>query len=141
MHFATLWVDRALKTPAGALRLCGVFLCHIRINDVARVTAGNNNISANYGASTFIIISIKEIRGAEKANAACVIENMLLAATDLGLGSVYTWTINFIHKNAEIMASLGLPVDFLPVFGVAIGYPLEPLTVENQPREITVNYI
>ncbi|MDR3343892.1 MAG: nitroreductase family protein [Treponema sp.] len=111
-----------------------------RINDVARIATGNDNISANYGAPTFIVVSVKAIRGAEKANAGCVVENMLLAATDLGLGSVYTWTINFIHDNADVMSSLGLPADFLPVSGVAIGYPVEAITVENEPRLMVVDY-
>jgi nitroreductase len=112
-----------------------------KINDVARAATGSAEITANFDAPTFIVISVKEIRGAEKAKAGCVIENMLLVATDLGLGSVYTWTVNFIHDDAELIRELGIPNEYLPVSGVAIGYPTEPITVENEPRQMVVDYI
>jgi nitroreductase len=77
------------------------------------------------------------------ANIACVIENMLLAATDAGIDSVYLWgPATVIAQNSELRKELGIPDGFTPVSGAALGY-----AIENNPAEKTlgitlaVNYV
>ena len=71
-----------------------------------------------------IIISARDDgNGLDKENSACVAMNMLLAATALGLGSIYlNLVIGLIKEHKEILDKLNLPEGFVPVVGVGIGY-------------------
>ena len=99
-----------------------------------------------YGAPVVIIVSSSEKQmapGIECANTACVIENMLIAATDAGLGNIYLWGgVQGLAKNKELCAKMGIPEGFKPVSAAAIGYRKSG---EAQPRELSVsisaNYI
>ncbi len=65
-----------------------------------------------YGASTIIFFSATDISDdhIEYANAGCVIENMCLAATSLGLGSCYIWgCLRKLRKQPELIEKLQLP--------------------------------
>lgn len=104
------------------------------------------NINFMYGAPTFVLISASEKQKApnvQYSNIACVIENMLLAATDIGVDSVYLWGgLTIFAENIELCKELGIPDGFSPVSGVALGYALE-----NNPTEkelgvtMSINYI
>jgi nitroreductase len=65
------------------------------LDEIAAVAAemfGRPGLNPFYGSTNVVIISSKPnptIPGIEYANAGCVIENMMLAATSLGLGSVF----------------------------------------------------
>ena len=62
------------------------------------------------------------------ADVGCILENMQLAATDIGLGSVYLWALlNRIPQSPQFVASLELPEGFKPVSALALGYPAKPL--------------
>lgn len=100
-----------------------------------------------YGAPVAIFISASQEQmapGIELANAACVIENMLLAATDAGVDNIYLWgAVQALSKNKELCAKMGIPEDFRPVSAAAIGYSLSG---GAQPRDLTsfsisTNYI
>jgi nitroreductase len=70
------------------------------------------------------------------ANASCIIENISLAGTDVGVGSVYL--LGFIYaisNNKEILKELNLPDGFVPAAAVALGYPTEPLTKEKELKQ------
>jgi Nitroreductase len=97
----------------------------------AKVLA-KDGYDALYGAPTLIIISAKRdeflTEGLAYANAACIAENMLLAATDLGVGSVYLFTVlRGLLADKNLMKYLGLGDELKPVSSVALGYAVEPL--------------
>lgn len=103
-----------------------------------------NDPDANplYGAPTMILVSVKEQEGQIPptgiANAACVVENMHLQATELGLGSCYLWGfIETLDQSLELLYRLKLQDGFWPVSALALGYPTE----EAQPRTPTVRRI
>ncbi len=78
----------------------------------------------------------------EFQNTAAVIENMLLAATDLGLGSVYIMgAVAALRTKPELMARLDLPEGHVPIAGLALGHPLDPLTRREPQKKITVSYL
>ena len=82
---------------------------------------GNPKYNPFYGAPTLIVISAKPKDDGQMvyiADVGCILENMQLAATDIGLGSVYLWAL---------LASLELPEGFKPVSALALGYPAKPL--------------
>lgn len=99
-----------------------------------------------YGAPVVIIVSAAEKQmapGIEYANAACVIENMLITATDVGVGNIYLWGgVQALAKNPELCAKLEIPEGFRPVSAAAIGYSKSG---NPEPRELSVslstNYI
>lgn len=86
-----------------------------------------------YGAPLLVIVSTKtdERFGAEidGANASCVVENILIEATALGLGSVYLWgvTRGILPAHPEIQEKLNLPQGFKPFCAAAIGHSAEPV--------------
>jgi nitroreductase len=115
------------------------------ISHIAQIVSNGKQITANYGAPTLVVVSGKpfqdEEAGADFANTGCVIQNMLLTATDIGIGSVYTWTINFAKSDPALMVKLAIPEGFFPLSTVALGYPVEPIEGEKEPRPMSVNYI
>lgn len=98
-----------------------------------------------FGAPVLVVVSVKSspMPALDVANAACVTENMIIAATDLGVGSVYVFGPANMIKNTEgLAAELGIPEGYAPEAAVCLGIPTEPLTVERDLTfKITVNYI
>lgn len=96
----------------------------------------NADAYPTYGAPTVIfVLEHKEdpdlLSG---ANAACVVEHMALAATNLGLGSVYLLGIcRELQGRAHAAALLQIPSDYRMISAVAVGIPQEPLT--ERPSE------
>jgi nitroreductase len=108
------------------------------LNRIASTTAtiyGRPNFDPLYGAPTLVIVSGKPndvFPTAHVANTACIIENMALAATNFGIGSLYLLgIISAFTEDKELLETLHLPEDFIPVSGIVLGYPTEPLTTEK----------
>ncbi|MCC8130685.1 MAG: nitroreductase family protein [Ruminococcus sp.] len=93
-----------------------------------------------YGAPAVIIVSASEEQmapGIEYANAACVIENMLIAATDAGVDNIYLWgSVQGLARNKDLCAKMGIPEGFKLVSAAAIGYSLNG---EAEARDLTVS--
>lgn len=109
------------------------------LNKIAKTAAdifGTPNTNPLYEAPTLIIISGKpndKFPNAEIANAACIIENMALATTNIGIGSVYLLgIIRAFHEDKALLSSLDLPENFIPASAIALGYPIEPFTIEKE---------
>lgn len=119
------------------------------LDKITKATAnvfGNPNMKPFYGAPTLVIVSGKPNEKApnvEIANAACIIENMALVATDIGLGSVYLWGfLASFDADKELLKELNLPEGFAPVSAIALGYPTDQLTKEKELKQtITINTI
>lgn len=95
--------------------------------------------SVFYNAPTLVIISAKDDgHGLDRENSACVAMNMLLAATDLGLGSIYLNLVISLIKDSDVLNKLNLPLGFVPIVGVGLGYANGSHTIEHK---IDVNYI
>ncbi len=113
------------------------------LDEINQSTAAAMNIEARdffYGAPAAIFVSAAPKQMApsvEYANAACVIENMLIAATDAGVDNIYLWgAVQALAKNAGLCAKMGIPEGFRPVSAAAIGYSQSG---EAQPRELSVS--
>jgi len=101
-----------------------------------------------YGAPVVVFISHRkqDIQpGIEYSNVACVAYSMHLAATDLGLGSVFMWgALESMREIPELDNTdiLGLPDDFEPLIGIAIGYSQNELSErELKSDKMTINYL
>lgn len=101
-------------------------------------------IDALHGAPTLILVSVGHISddSIEYCDAACVIENMIIEATNLGLGSCYIWgCLGSLRENKELLAKLNLPDGFTVISGLALGYPVKPLYAREKNDKMSVNYI
>lgn len=99
-----------------------------------------------YGAPTLIFVSAKFERedNIEYANVGCIMENMAVAATALGVDSVYLWGfIRVVRANADLLAALRLPEGFIPVSALAVGYGTATDDAEETgPRHtVEINYV
>ena len=85
----------------------------------------NESTSQYYNAPVVILISSKEsnIPNISEFNVACIVENMLLCATNPGLGSVFlTKFIYEINKNKDFRDTFQISNDSQVYAAVAIGY-------------------
>ena len=119
------------------------------LKEINRITATAMKMPERdffYDASVAIFVSASKEQmapGIEYANAACVIENMLIAATDARVDNIYLWgAVQALSANKEMCKQLGIPDDFKPISAVALGYSKSG---EAPQRELTVslntNYI
>ncbi len=99
-------------------------------------------MNKNFGAPTMIVVSSKPaiLSGIEYANAACVIENMAIAATSLGIDNVvWAGPSVVISEEKAIRSIVNIPDGFNPVLCISFGYGAE----DNTPKrhEIASNRI
>lgn len=97
-----------------------------KIEAAAAAMFGKPDMRPLYGAPTLILVSSKQpapmMENVAYSNAAIMVHNMVLAATELGVGACYIWgAIAAISGSAEIMKELALPDDFVPCCAAAFG--------------------
>lgn len=70
---------------------------------------------------------------------------MLLACTDLGLGSIYlTSFIEKVFKDEKIRYKLGIKEEYMPIAAVGVGYPAHKEVIESKEeieKRITINRV
>jgi nitroreductase len=113
-----------------------------RLDAAGAAFFGNPESHPLYGAPTLILVSAaaqdNKLNPVVYSNAACVMENMAIAAADLGLGGVYIMgIIPMISKDKVLSDELRIPQGFMPVSAFAVGKAAIPLNV----RELTVTRI
>ncbi|MCL1828625.1 MAG: nitroreductase family protein [Oscillospiraceae bacterium] len=84
-----------------------------------------------YSAPVLIVIASDPARGPLGAGAAA--ENMIIAATDLGLGSCFVGSPMQTVSDPSYAEKIGLPEGFKPLAGVLVGYADDP-TLFKRPR-------
>lgn len=99
--------------------------------------------NTDFGARTLLFVSTSTGMLPPEmtyANVGIVVENMVLAATALGIDSVILGGAPaIVAQNAELVKALGIPAGFTPVLGAALGYAV----TEEPPKDhtITVNRV
>lgn len=79
-----------------------------------------------YRAPTLIVAANRRDYGNAMADASCVLENMMLAATALNVGSCWINQLHWLDGHAAIrsfLCSLGMAEDETVCGGLALGYP------------------
>lgn len=87
--------------------------------------AVDSSLDPLYHVPTLIIISTTKaaVEHVECFNVACIVENMLLAATNLKLGSIYlTYFLLTIRKRKDILKELAIPEGYEAISAVGVGY-------------------
>lgn len=100
------------------------------IREIYRKASGSETADPLYGAPVFIVVSavVPDNDPVGYANAGCVVENMALAATDLGLGNVYIYGMFDdlrLKDNHVLDTYLSLPENKTAISGIVLGYPAE----------------
>ena len=111
--------------------------------EISRLNAEVMGSSADpyYGAPVIILVLADGSASTFIEDGSCVLENMMLAAHALGLGSVWVHREREIfdsEKGKELLRKWGLPETLRGVGSIALGYPAEPL---GKAAERKKNYI
>ena len=107
---------------------------------MASVT-GNPDFHPFYGAPTVILVS--SVVPAQKnnvnySNAAIVVQNMALAATELGIGSCHIWgAVDMLNGSEPFIKELKVPEGMKPCCAIALGH----FDGKYEQREIIANRI
>lgn len=89
--------------------------------------AGNPELHPFYGAPTVILVS-SEVAASPAANvnysnAAILVQNMALAATELGVGACHIWgATGALSGNEELIEELKVPEGMVPCCAIALGH-------------------
>lgn len=89
-----------------------------------------------YGAPVlFVVAGSTDIESTMRAaDAACIVDHMLLAATAEGLGSVFICgAVRTLGETADYISRLALPAGMTPIAAAAVGEPESPL----HPRDVS----
>lgn len=81
-----------------------------------------SNINVMHNAPTVIIVSVWNGAVHGVADGSAAIENILLAAEAMDIGSCWLGLISMAFKDDEITAKLDLPEDYVPLYGISLGY-------------------
>ena len=99
-------------------------------------------INKNFGAPTMVVVSSKPGRapGGEMANAATVLENMAIAATDLGIDNIIQGGASaVIAQTPALREKIAIPDGFTPILAASFGYAVKEEAAKH--HEISVNRI
>ena len=91
-----------------------------------------------YNAPVGILVCVpgEPVADVNWMNAACVMENVLLAATDMGLGSTFIMgAVAAMRQNPELCAAAKVPEGFVPVCMAIVGYSAAELTKREETTE------
>lgn len=108
------------------------------LNTLFQEAVGDKTAYPTYHAPTVIVVSnsLEDEEIIFGANASCMIENMMLAAADQGLASVYLFGIcKTLQGNPQVPKLLKLPKGFRTVAAVAVGHPAQPLEARITPAD------
>ncbi len=142
-------VNAALYAPTGFKKFSELRLTVVQdptlLQKIDRACRRVPDVSPLHGAPVLVIVSASTKDDAlAHQNAACMVDHMLLAATDAGLANLYVKGICPLLENNEALKNeLHLPAGFRPLASAAIGYPKQETAPREKPfnEETTVDYI
>lgn len=94
-----------------------------------------------YNAPTVILVSslipstdLKSVN-VNFSNAAILVQNMAIAATELGIGSCHIWgAVRLLNDNTELLNALNLPDGFVPCCAIILGHTDEKYELRDIPE-------
>jgi len=104
-------------------------------------TGSNPDLTLTYHAPTLIIVSGRKDAIAWTADCAAAIQNMLIAAESLNIGSVWLGLLRYFFMKEEEVQKLGIPEGYEPYYGVVFGYKEKEHAVAPKRNMDVVNYI
>jgi nitroreductase len=99
------------------------------------------NFYVTYHAPTLIIVSGRGDAFAWETDCAAAIENMLIAAQSLGIGSVWLGLLRQYLKLEDEIKKFKIPKGYKPFYGFVLGYPEGNIPAAPERERDVVNYI
>lgn len=93
-----------------------------------------------HNAPTVVFVSAKSDATNMQADCSAAIENMLLAAEGLDIGSCWLGLVAVYFSVEENLEKLHIPEGYTPLYGVSLGYKVK----ENEPNprsDVLVNWL
>lgn len=119
-------------------------LAKISGNDYIRRVGENNNFHVFYSSPTVIFVSGDVNNGSAAVDCGAAVENMLIAAEAMDIGSCWIGFIAYLLNSEEgkdYVKELGIPEDYRQFHAVALGYKKINRTAAPKRKENSVNYI
>ncbi len=111
-----------------------------KLRELGELVAGKGE-SFFYNAPTLVLVSYRIGNRFAEDDCACAMVSMMLAATSLGLGSVWCNRLNGNSQFDTSLQAFGVP-DGYQVHGcLALGYPAVPVFEVRENRPDTVTYV
>lgn len=147
-------LSAAYAAPVGMGRKDDIYLTVITNRELlsaieknAAAAFGRPDANILYGAPEMVLVSVR-LTGDEPSdnvqfsNAAGAIENMALAAVELGLGTVHIWgAIRALNKNPELLKKLNLPEGYTPASAIIFGKTEETYAVRDTKGRYQTAYL
>lgn len=95
----------------------------------------NSALDLLYGAPTAIAVAVKEDAISPNADEGAAIQNMLIAAESLGIGSCWIGLTASYFKEKENLKKLGIPEGYRGHYIVTLGYKEEGLNLSAPKRK------
>ena len=139
-------IQAGLAAPSGRNRQPAVIVAITDKETLARLSRANGAVmgSANdpfYGAPAVLVVLADKSRNTSLYDGSLVMENLMLAAHSLGLGSCWIHRAKEVfdsEEGREILASLGIEGDYEGIGNCIVGYTQNP-PAERKPRK--ENYV
>lgn len=112
-------------------------------NEFAVQQASASNYNPTYNAPVFLVFSAKggnDNMGFNMGNVSCAAQNVLLAATELGLASCFVMAPMMAFTDENVFLKAGIPEDYIPLVGVCIGYSSQTASLKERPAKDNVNF-
>jgi len=111
-------------------------------NEWVRKMSSVDGFKVTYNAPTLIIVSGRKDAMAWNADCAAAIQNMLIAAESLKIGSVWLGLLRFLFQKEDEVSKLGIPEGYQPYYAVALGFSANEKALPAPKRNVeVVNYI
>jgi nitroreductase len=123
-HFTVLQNQALIRRLAAAAKTAAAGFGDQALADLC----GDPHYDGTYGAPTVVVVSGNEQALQYEAICAASVQNMLLAATAVGLGSCWTYFAIFAFqgpRREEFLRALDIPEGYNPCAAVLLGYPTE----------------
>lgn len=103
--------------------------------------AESESFNIFYEAPTVIVVSGKKDTTSPFADCCAAIQNMLIAAESLEIGSCWIGLARFFLENPKNVRKLNLPHNYEPYYAVTFGYKASPNRKAPQRNQNVVDYI
>jgi nitroreductase len=128
--------DRLRELGERARVACIAELDRQGITGPLRDHLASTDFTSFYNAGTLVVIYATTQDPFAQINCSLAAENLMLAATELGLGTCWIGIAGPLLNEPEVKRELGVPEDYAAIAPLIVGYPTadSPGTPKNPPK-------